>query len=180
MRTSPERHHKQQFLLLASFQLLLTALSIDNGRAQGTAETAARPKMTAQEAQQKAREIIRNLPLHLAKEIPTNFPVPTYPSNVLKTNFSNSIKGAPTAAATILTKDSPETAFEWYRSFFSKNNWSLKTPTTKALSNYGQPGQFYFLTAEKDRNQLYVFCTPDPSNDGTLINISWALKISSP
>jgi hypothetical protein len=53
--------------------------------------------------------------IHQSIEIPSNFPVPTYPNNVSSTNFVNSTVGTPVASVSIITSDSPKMTYDWYQ-----------------------------------------------------------------
>ncbi|HEY9784466.1 MAG TPA: hypothetical protein V6D17_03620 [Candidatus Obscuribacterales bacterium] len=123
--------------------------------------------------QQKLEEVLRAQNLHFSNEIPVNFPVPPYTSNIVKTAFFNSTKGKPAAALTIITKDSPDIVFQWYQGTLKKGDWRVQIPTDKAMSMLGKQGQLYMIDAQKDKHQLNIFLVKDTKAPGTTINISW-------
>lgn len=135
-------------------------------------KTEATSKQTKQE---KVRAVLGSIPgVRFAKELPLNFPIPPYKSNVEKTSFSHSTKGSPTAAATIITKDSAKTVFEWYQDRCKEAGWRVKIPTSQAMSKIGKEGQMYMIDARKENQQLYVFCISNSGKAGTTISISWS------
>lgn len=111
--------------------------------------------------------------MHLSKEIPINFPVPTYPTNVSKKDFVNSTKGSPTAGMSLVTADDIATVFNWYFSYFTREKWAVKTPSAAAMEKLHPKTKLYFLEATRERNQINLVCTPYPKG-GTLISVSWA------
>jgi hypothetical protein len=151
------------------------------GAAAGTTEqagqspsgTVVRKRMTPQEAQ----DLLNKIPgMHFAKGIPTNFPVPTYPNNVTRTGFINSTKGPPSAGATIITKDSPQTVFNWYQNACKQGNWLVKIPSPQAMNAISKKQRVYMVNAEKDNQQVQIFCIENKKDSGTKISISWRKK----
>ena len=134
-------------------------------------------RFSPQEAQQAAK-FVNNIPgLHLAKDIPSNFPIPAYTSNVVRKSFVNStVKGPPAAGVNIVTKDQPKVVYDWYLDVCKQNKWLVKTPTAQLMQKMGKAGQFYMLDAEKERDQLSVFCVADPESRGTMISINYSMK----
>jgi hypothetical protein len=111
--------------------------------------------------------------LHLSKEIPVNFPVPTYPTNVSKKDFVNSTQGSPTAGMSLVTADDIATVFNWYFSYFTREKWAVKTPSAAAMEKLHPKTKLYFLEATREKNQVNLVCTPNPTG-GTLITVNWS------
>jgi hypothetical protein len=104
---------------------------------------------------------------------PTNFPVPVYTSNVIQTNFSNSTKGQPTAAATLLTKDPPERVFEFYQSALTRNKWAVRVPSPKARAEMNIGNDYYFLSAELGKQSIELTCSGNSKANTTFLSITW-------
>lgn len=144
-----------------------------SGQTQAQGQTAAPASGQAKPVAQPVAE--RKIPgLKLTAGIPTNFPVPKYTSNVLNTTFSNSTKGAPTAAANIVTRDEPQKVFDWYQSTMKNDGWNIKVPTAKAMAAYAKSGQFFMLRATKAKSEVSVFVIKGEKQSNTAISISWA------
>jgi hypothetical protein len=142
------------------------------------AQTKQHPQpLTTEQKQQQLHDILSRIPnVHMASQIPVNFPIPTYPNNVVRTNFSNSTKGTPTAAAMIVTRDQPKDVFQWYVDACTKSSWAVKIPTAQGMSLMTKKQQFMMLNAQKDNQQISLFCIPDTKTPGTMVNISWCKR----
>ncbi|HEY9717201.1 MAG TPA: hypothetical protein V6C69_07025 [Trichormus sp.] len=142
------------------------------------AQSKQRPQpLTVEQKQQELHDILSRIPnVHMATQIPVNFPIPAYPNNVVRTNFSNSTKGTPTAAAMIVTRDHPKDVFQWYVDACTRSAWSVKIPTPQAMSLMTKKQQFMMLNAKKDNQEIALFCMPDSKTSGTLVNISWCKR----
>lgn len=151
-------------------------LSINASLAQNAANKPKTQKWTAEQIKAMVKTPLQIEGMRMTKVLPSNFPVAQYPSNVLRTDFSNSTKGSPTAAATIVTKDPPEKVFNWYQDFFRRDRWKSKTPTAQAMQKIGKAGELFLISAQKERNDVNLFLVKNPNEPGTLINVSWALK----
>lgn len=166
------------FIKAVVLSTTMLLLSVGSSSGQGAHQPA--PKTLAEKEQiskQKAEAILASIPgIHFSKGIPTNFPIATYNSNVVRTNFSNSTKGPPTAAAVIITRDKPDRVFQWYQDTCKRGNWALKIPTPKAMSVIGKQGKIYMLDADKQDQHLSVFCIVQQKTNNTLISISWSKK----
>jgi hypothetical protein len=114
--------------------------------------------------------------LHFSQDIPINFPVPQYTSNVLKKAFLNTTKGTPRASVTIQTKDRCATVAQWYTDFFKKDKWTLKVPTPQAQAKLSTNGELYMMQASKDKNSVQVVCTPKKDKTATNVFINWELN----
>ncbi len=114
--------------------------------------------------------------LHYSQAIPKNFPVPPYPSNVVKTTFINSTKGSPRAVLSIVTRDPPQTAFQWYLAALKKDNWLVRTPSAKLTNLMAKGRQFYMMKATKSNQQLDISCVQAPRTANTNIGITFTLK----
>ncbi len=140
------------------------------------AEAAKEPSPERQkinEANVLKRDNLKVKGVHHTVQIPVNFPLPIYSTNVLSTNFSNSIKGTPVAAATIVTKDSAKIAFDWYKAQCSASGWQVRTPKQSAMSESEKKGQLFILNALKGEQQSTVMCAQSNKHPNTVINISW-------
>jgi hypothetical protein len=109
----------------------------------------------------------------VSQQWPTNFPVPVYASNVVQTTFSHSTKGQPTAAASLITRDAPLRAFEFYQSALSRAKWTVRVPSAKARADLNLGSDYYFLSAEQGKQSIYLTCAASPGSGTTLVNISW-------
>jgi hypothetical protein len=166
---------KLETIILTSISLL--ALQCTMCSEPVAAQSKQRPQpMTPEQKQQELHDMLSRIPnVHLATQIPVNFPIPMYSSNVMTTNFSNSTKGRPTAAAMIITRDQPKDVFQWYVDNCTKSYWSVKIPTPQAMSAITQKQpQFYMFNAKKDNQQIALFCSANKKTTGTLVSISWA------
>lgn len=105
-------------------------------------------------------------------QIPANFPIQNYASNVSQLSFSHSTKGQPSAAASILTRDRPRTVFEWYQSSLRNSGWTTKSPSAKAMSEMGKEDQLFIIEGEKEKHRIYLFLTPNKQG-GTAISVTW-------
>ncbi len=113
--------------------------------------------------------------IHFSKTFPTNFSLPIYPTNVTKKAFFNSTQGPPTATATIITTDSSDLVFQWYQSACKRDNWQVKIPTDKTMSKIGKPG-LRMLSAQKGKQETFIYCIPTPKKSGTTVEITWSLR----
>lgn len=134
------------------------------------------PRAVGQKARTKYPSIKDFAGLHFSKSLPTNFPLPPYPNNVVSTNFSNSTAGQPTAAASIVTKDAAEVVFKWYQDYCRKDNWLIRTPSAKTMQTMGKQGQLFILNAIKGKQEIYLYCTKNPKKALTNVSISWFLN----
>lgn len=112
--------------------------------------------------------------LKMSSKIPSNFPVPSYPSNVTETAFMHSTAGAPTASATVKTKDPPAAVFDWYKATCKSKGWQVRVPSSEAKQAAGK-AQLHSMSCSKDRHQVYIHCTGLPEG-GTMINMSWSYR----
>jgi len=114
--------------------------------------------------------------LRLSPEIPTNFPVPVYPSNVITKNFTTTTRAPIVATALMVTKDQPKTAYQWYLSYCTRDSWTIRTHKPNVMSKMEKDGNMYMFNAEKSDKQLNFYCMRTPKGTGTTINISFFLK----
>jgi len=112
--------------------------------------------------------------MHYSEQIPVNFPIPTYTSNVTRKRFLNSVKGTPSASAMIDTKDRIEMVYDWYKDVCKRDNWIFRTPTPQAATKLSKSGQpVYMIDAKKDKQHVLIFCNPDKKTGGTSVHMSW-------
>jgi len=109
-------------------------------------------------------------------QVPSNFPVPIYSSNVTSTNCqeATSLTGIHSIAALIQTKDPPLTAFEWYKAEVPSMGFDdLKVPQPT-----GAPAGFevYVIKARKAGQILSITCSRLPKFPQTIINITVTAK----
>lgn len=124
-------------------------------------------------AKQKYDSVLAAAHVNITSQIPINFPVPPYTSNVVSTSFINSTKGSPTATVGITTKDPLDTVFQWYQTQLRGAGWTLNIAAPKLIVKLGKQGQFLMLDGEKEKQGIKVFCMLDPVSKGTRVNITW-------
>lgn len=105
--------------------------------------------------------------------LPSNFPVPAYPNNVVNKFFTNSTSGAPNAAANITTKDPPSQVHQWYRDQLKSAGWVAKVMDDKVMTKYGKGGQIYLISANKANQEITVCSALNKKTGGTTIAINW-------
>jgi hypothetical protein len=119
-------------------------------------------------------DILDQIPaVKFKKNLPDNFPVPKYPSNVTKTNFIYSTKGLPAASATISTSDTPQKVFDWYQDACKSAGWQITVPTDDTLAKTSKRGKIYMLRGTRPKEQVSLFCMDSKKKPGTIISISW-------
>lgn len=134
----------------------------------------ARSKNRTKQPQLTPQQILDQFPnIHFSKAIPVNFPIPPYPNNVVRKDFVNSKKGPPTAAVTIVTKDAPKVVYQWYLDSCKQHGWSCKVPTDKAMAATGKLDKLFMIDAQKDNQQVSIYCIADKKTSGTVIDINW-------
>jgi hypothetical protein len=109
-------------------------------------------------------------------EIPSNFPVSTYPNNVTSTNFVNSTVGTPVASVVIITRDGPKIPYDWYQKRCSDSGWAITTPPESAKTALEMNGSLYRMSALKDGQQLIFSFMKMKKSPRTIISINWILK----
>ncbi len=114
--------------------------------------------------------------LRQSDEIPSNFPVPAYPSNVTSKHFASTTKGHPAASATMVTTDPAATAFAWYQALCLKEKWTVKVPKGKARNKMEEEGRLFRLLASKDNQRMVISCAKAAKGTSTHINISWTTR----
>lgn len=118
--------------------------------------------------------------LHFSKEIPINFPVPIYSSNVLNKAFMNTTKGTPQASVSIQSKDSASTAYQWYVDYFKKNSWTLKQPNAKAQAQLSAKNEVYMLEATQGKNFVMLVCSARKDKTQSNILVNWEMRKVKP
>lgn len=114
--------------------------------------------------------------MKLLTTIPTNFPVPVYPSNVTRKAFAHSTKGQPTATASIQTGDAPDVVYRWYLDQAKKAGLSTKVPSEKMRALLPKNPDMYFFTAENSKQMLNFTVSKSHTEPGSDVSIQWALK----
>lgn len=124
----------------------------------------------------KAKRITANdLPgIHFATDIPTNFPIPSYSSNVVRKIFSTSTTGVASASATIFTKDQPDRVYSWYKDSCKSAGWAILSPNPQGGTKISKSGPLYLIEAKKDRQRATILCRPDKKTGGTTVGIAWS------
>jgi hypothetical protein len=135
------------------------------------------PKSSKESAQSKRDSVKLKGGYHLGTKVPTNFPLPVYSSNVIDTCFANSTKGTPTASLNILTKDSANAAFAWYKAQCAATGWQVRMPKESAKSDKEKKGQLFILNAIKGEQSSMVMCSQSTKHPNTVINITWMKHI---
>ncbi|HEY9731737.1 MAG TPA: hypothetical protein V6C89_07485 [Drouetiella sp.] len=115
--------------------------------------------------------------LHFSDKWPVNFPLPKYMNNVVSTRWINTTKGAPSAVASLNTKDSPEMVYKFYLDSCNQNGWKTKAPTAKTMQGSG--GNFFMLEGTKENQMIRLISAPNAKIHGTTLSISW-FKIRPP
>jgi hypothetical protein len=114
--------------------------------------------------------------VHESIEIPSNFPVPTYPNHVSSTNFVTNKVGAPVASVFIITSDGPKTTYDWYQKRCSESGWSVSSPPDSAKVGAEKNGSLFRMSAFKDGQQLVFSFMKMKKSPKTVITINWILK----
>lgn len=163
-------------LVASAFPLTLIT-STWAGAAQPTAQsTPAEKAEMKRDSQQKLQQVLTGSAIHPSSQFPANFPVGAYPNNVVKTNFIGATKGRPAAAAVIVTKDPPNTVFDWYQSACKKAGFNVQAHRPSPVGKAARADKTYVVNATKDKQQLYIFCMQDPKAAATRVSMSWELK----
>jgi hypothetical protein len=110
------------------------------------------------------------------EQVPSNFPVPLYKSNVVATDCqeATSLTGIHSITAVIRTNDPPLTPFEWYQSEVRSEGFDdLKVPQPT-----GMPAgvSVYYLKARKPGQLLTLSCSRMPKYPQTVISITVTAK----
>lgn len=169
-------------LILPTSLILLTALgpmsgqSLLGGMASAQAPQKTAPKTSAKDveaAKLQLGTIMAANNMRMTTQVPSNFPVQPYTSNVTQTTFINSTKGSPVANLSICTKDSPETVFQWYQQALKAAGWSLRIASPKLMAKIGSQGQLFMLDAEKEKQGIKLLCILDKATKGTTVTVGW-------
>jgi hypothetical protein len=117
----------------------------------------------------------KNYPgMHHTTAIPSNFPLPKYPNNVIATNFVNPLAGSPVASLGMVTTDPPKTVFSWYQNQCQSSGWSVSLPPQDALTPKEKSGGLYRMSAFKNSQQVTISCSKLKSGH-TSVGITWVL-----
>jgi len=119
-----------------------------------------------------------NLPggMHYSRQVPANFPLPVYKSNVVTTSFINPTNGALTANANIVTKDPPQTVFDWYRNECTRAGWIIAIPSDKIMQFAKTKKKVYIMNVAKEGQGGRIICYSSPDKVGTSVNVQWISK----
>ncbi len=113
---------------------------------------------------------------HYSATPPANFPIAVYKSNVIRTAFVNSTKGAPAANLTVVTKDPATNVNQFYLSALRSGGWTVQAPTPQALAKMGAPGSVYMLQGTKNKERVAVNIFAVPSNPpSTNLSVNWSV-----
>lgn len=165
-------------LMGVGLSLLVGSIGLIDLEAQAqSSQTASRQNQSTKKPKERLKNLseIKVPGLKFSEKIPSNFPIPEYPRNVLKKSFIHSTKGSPTATANIITKDSSQVVFRWYQAVCKRGGWKIRVPKEQTLSS-GKNSKMYMLDAVKGHNSVSITCYKcmDPSFKGTSVNIAWA------
>ncbi|MBS1998143.1 MAG: hypothetical protein JSS86_17590 [Cyanobacteria bacterium SZAS LIN-2] len=166
-------HLRKHSNLPALCGLLLLA----SGPAWAQTPPQTRPGAPAAGAPAKVKQpFVFSIPtLKYAEEIPVNFPIPAYTSNVTKKRFISSVKGTPSASAMIQTRDQIDMVFNWYKDICKRDNWDFRTPTAEGSTKLSSThSRIYMIEGKKEKQMIMIFCNPDKKTGGTTVNISWS------
>ena len=107
-----------------------------------------------------------------SSQTPPGFPVPVYSFNATSANFNVSTSPKFQAmSGTIMTKDNPQQAYQWYKSYFSQNGWTIAAPPAKPTPAE-QRGELVYISATKDRYTVTIACVRTAKLPETILNIS--------
>ena len=117
-----------------------------------------------------------NIPNMLyVEDLPTNFPIPPYTSNIIKKCFVSTAKGAAQQSATenITTRDKAENVYNWYKNICQNDGWAFKTLRPERSGKYSKNGPIYIIEGSKGRQNISIFCLNHPKDQTTLVSINW-------
>ena len=192
-KTTRERRINTATTALVIVLQIQATFAVGESFAQSTAKGAHSPKGDAQSkaflgptpisqaeaqkaAQQKVEQLFTAMGVHVSNQIPVNFPVPPYPSNVTKTVFTNSLKPPQAATALLLTNDPTEKVFQYYWAAAIKAGFKAYVKKPKpARTKKRKADRLYAVKAVKNRQELKIFCLPDDKTRGTKVTMLWTL-----
>lgn len=114
--------------------------------------------------------------MNYSHEIPTNFPVAVYRSNVIGSTFVNSTSGAASAVLAIATKDPVDTVYQFYTSALRSGGWQVQIPTADAQAKLSVVAKTYMLRGTKDIQVVTVTIRENKKVTGTNISINWCVN----
>ncbi len=166
---------------IAIIALFISAICAESGLAQSQGPTPQQIKASLagmSKEQIKAKYMAAAAPnLNFSDKWPVNFPLPKYTKNLVSTRWINSTKGAPTAIATLSTKDSPDVVYKFYLDACNQNGWKTKAPNPKAMA--GSTSNCFMLEGTKENQMIRLLSAPNSKIHGTALSITW-FKIHQP
>ena len=161
----------QSTLLLVAGAVLLISMPVLAGNETKDSEKARKER----EAGQKIIDSVKTPGMKIVNQIPKNFPVPPYPRNVSSQRFIHSTQGNPSASAQIVTSDSSEIVYHWYKKVLEQGRWQVRPPQ----ENTGTTAmKYYSLEGSKGHNwvTINVFAVPGGKESNTSISINWVFR----
>lgn len=111
--------------------------------------------------------------IHYSNQVPVNFPISAYTSNVTRTSFMNAVKGPASGTQSISTKDSPATVYQFYLSALRSGNWAVQAPSAEALAKMGPPGSIYMLQGTRKGEYVTINILAVPGQPGSNFTVTW-------
>ena len=118
-----------------------------------------------------------NVPnMRYVEDLPTNFPIPPYTSNIVKKRFVSTAKGSgrPSASENIVTRDKVDVVYNWYKDFCKSDGWTYKTPRPEQSSKISKNGPIYMIDASKGNQHVGIFCVTHPKDQTTMVSLTWS------
>jgi hypothetical protein len=163
--------------ILLSLIIILTAPSQAVAQVQNATPEVLKNIEAYKSSPEKLKKLLSdNYHLSISQDWPKNFPLPAYTSNVTSKSFTHSTKGRPSAGATLLTSDQPQTVFDFYKSACNRAGWKVKVPSAKALAELSTTGETYLLNAEQGKQVIFLTCRKNRDPAGTFVSITWTKR----
>jgi hypothetical protein len=118
-----------------------------------------------------------NVPnMRYVEDLPTNFPIPPYTSNIVKKRFVSTAKGSGKSSASenLVTRDKVDVVYNWYKDFCKNDGWTYKTPRPEQSSKTSKNGPIYMIDASKGNQHVGIFCVTHPKDQTTMVSLTWS------
>lgn len=162
--------------LMAAAILLNSTISVAGVCAENPAQVPPEQRAARNKAlQAKKNDLFSHMGIQQTNQIPVNFPVPAYSSNVVSSNFISTTKGRPSASATIITRDPPTNVYNFYLDACNKASYKVIGHRPKASKKPSAADKYYSLTGKKGKQELVILCLQQPKFQGTMISMTWSL-----
>jgi hypothetical protein len=107
------------------------------------------------------------------QQLPSNFPLPAYTSNVISADYSEQARktGKSNFNAFIRTSDNPAVPFQFYKSAVAANTrFELAKNVPEHLE--GQGREYYYIVAQNESERLSIVCSRMPKDNATTVAIT--------